>query len=115
MKIFNITKRQWIAENAACADTAVKRLVGLLGKSTLSPGEALVIRPCQAVHTWFMRFSIDCLFVDQEGKIVHLICDLAPWRFSPFIKNAACVIELPPHTISATGTEIGDRLEMTKS
>ncbi|MCC0565831.1 DUF192 domain-containing protein [Brevibacillus borstelensis] len=113
MKIWNATKNRMIAQQAKCAGTSVTRMLGLLGRSTLPEGQALIINPCKAVHTWFMRFSIDCLFVDQHGEIVHLMEELQPWRYTPFIKRAAYVIELPAHTIRNTQTEIGDRLEIT--
>ncbi|MEJ8545779.1 DUF192 domain-containing protein [Brevibacillus borstelensis] len=113
MKITNATKSTMIAKRATCADTSVTRMRGLLGKRALPEGQALIIRPCRAVHTWFMRFPIDCLFVDRHGEIVHLIQELPPWRCTPFIKRADYVVELPPQTIRKTQTEIGDRLEIT--
>jgi uncharacterized membrane protein (UPF0127 family) len=112
MKIFNVTKNKWIAENAALAEKLVSRMIGLLGRKSLPNGCALIIRPCKGVHTCFMRFPIDCLFINQEHVVLHVIGSLQPWRISPMVRGSWCVIELPAGAAIATGTETGDQLEI---
>jgi uncharacterized membrane protein (UPF0127 family) len=62
-----------------------------------------------------MRFSIDVVYLDRAGTVVHLERDLAPWRFAPVRLQAASVLELPRNTITATGTEVGDRIDIKLS
>jgi hypothetical protein len=73
-------------------------------------GTALVIVPCKQVHTFFMHFAIDVLFVDADFRVVEALPQLCPNRVSPYIKNARRVIELPPGTIAASGIAPQDKL-----
>jgi uncharacterized protein len=88
-----------------------QRLVGLLGTSTLSDGEGLWITPCQAVHTFFMRYPIDVVFLDDRRAVLHQQT-LGPWRFSAWKKGSRGILELPAGTLSRTGTMPGDEMEM---
>jgi uncharacterized membrane protein (UPF0127 family) len=90
------------------------RLVGLLGRSSLAPGEGLVIEPCSSVHTAFMRFSIDVLYVDKHGKVIKATPEMKPFRVGGVLKTSCSVIELPNGTIEATGTVPGDELSFTE-
>lgn len=63
------------------ARTFGSRLRGLLGQKELSAGTGLLIEPCEAIHTWFMRFSIDCVFLDATNKIKKIAAEVPPWRF----------------------------------
>jgi hypothetical protein len=83
----------------------------LLGCDGLEPGEGLWIAPCESVHTFFMRFSIDLVYLDRKGCVRKLRCAVGPWRLSACL-TAYSVLELPAGTIRATGTERGDRLEI---
>lgn len=58
------------------------RLLGLLALPRLQPGEALALRPCASVHTCFMRYAIDVLYVDRDGVVLKVVPALKPWRFS---------------------------------
>src|SRR5918998_5494172 len=69
-----------ICERCRVAETPLARLKGLLGKSELPRGEGLLLRPASAVHTWFMRFPIDVVFVDRDLVVVGVAPDLKPWR-----------------------------------
>jgi uncharacterized membrane protein (UPF0127 family) len=59
-----------------------------------------------------MRFPIDVVYLDRDGNVVHLEPDLKPWRFAPVRLQAASVLELPSHTLAATETALGDRIEI---
>jgi uncharacterized membrane protein (UPF0127 family) len=75
------------------ADRALPRMRGLLGRRRLLRGEGVLLRPASAVHTWFMRFPIDVLFLDRELKIVAIRPGLRPWRAAAFM-GAHAVLEL---------------------
>jgi uncharacterized membrane protein (UPF0127 family) len=60
-----------------------------------------------------MRFPIDVLFVDQAGKVCHMIRPMVPWRTSKIVRQSKLVVELPAGTIERTGTELGDTIEIT--
>ena len=82
---------------------------GLLGRRYLSVGEALLLRPAGAIHTAFMNFSIDALFLDRDGVVLHIAHDLAPWRAASK-RGARAVLELSSGAARARGIEPGDRL-----
>ena len=81
LRVENVTKRHLLAEQAELADHPWRRLKGLLGRAGLRPGEALVLRPCQGVHTWFMTFPIDVLYVDAHSVVRRILADIPPNRF----------------------------------
>lgn len=104
MKIINKTKNIVIAAEACVADSFYKRLKGLLGCRGLKTHSALIIKPCNSVHTFFMKFPIDVLFLDKNNKVIKLKQSLKPFRISPLYFNARVVIELPAGTAKATNT-----------
>jgi uncharacterized membrane protein (UPF0127 family) len=96
------------------ADSAAMRNKGLLGRKRISPGEGLWIIPCASVHTFWMRFSIDLVYLDRKKRIRKLRSDVRPWRLSACLW-AHSVLELPPGTIRGTQTQYGDRLEFSNA
>ena len=111
-KIINLSRDITLSDNAVIADTLSGRIKGLLGRKKLKEGEALVIKPCNSVHTFFMRFSIDLLFVDRQERIVKIVQAMPPFRLSSISFSASYVIELPAGSISSTQTKIGDRISL---
>ena len=87
-------------------DSATRRL-GLLKRDSFPAGEALVIAPTQAVHTFFMKFPIDLVYVRGDGTVVKVVEHLRPWRVSGAVR-AYGVIELPAGTLARTPVEVGD-------
>jgi len=81
-----------------------------MGRSSLEEGEGLLIEPCNWIHTFGMAFSIDVLYLDDEGKVAYASYSLRPNRLGPFVRRAHSVVELPAGTIIHSGTNIGDRL-----
>jgi hypothetical protein len=112
MRLFNQTRSQCIAAHVQEAATFFSRTRGLLGRSHLAQDEALLIRPCNAVHTFGMRFAIDVLWVSSSHALVGVCPDMPPWRISRIYWNAHYVIELSAGTISRTDTRIGDTLAL---
>jgi hypothetical protein len=92
-------------------DSASRRL-GLLGRASLPPGEALVIAPCNAIHTFRMRFSIDLVYARRDGQVIKLCHAVPPNRMSAAL-TAFAVVELAAGTIARTGLALGDRLVVT--
>lgn len=110
MKLINKSKDTQVAQELALADNPLSRMIGLLGRKKLLDGEALLIKPCNAVHTFFMRFSIDVIFASKENKVIKVIKDLRPFRITPVYFNALFVIEVPSGTAERTHTQEGDIL-----
>jgi len=114
MKIVNRTKNVVLAEDIILASRPIARIKGLLGSKELRPGQAMVLRPCNSIHTFFMRFAIDVLFVGKKNQVVKALCGLPPFRLSNIYFQASCAIELPTGTITATKTTVGDILQITQ-
>jgi uncharacterized membrane protein (UPF0127 family) len=111
---FNRTRHAYLATQLCFARTHWSRLLGLMGKDAASfrAGQGLWITPSHGVHTFAMRFSIDVVYLDGKKIVVHLEENLKPWRVAAVRLRAASVLELPGNTLSATGTAIGDEIEI---
>ena len=113
LKVRNSTRGTVVAETADIANDSAKRRTGLLKHSGLGPGEGLWIVPCEAVHTFGMKFAIDVLFLSKKRKVMK-IRDSMPQRRISLNLLAHSVLELPAGTAKATGTQKGDELEFEK-
>jgi uncharacterized protein len=113
MQAFNVTQQTTLASMLVVADSFFRSLIGLMGRASLEAGQGLWIVPCQSVHTFWMRFSIDVVFLDEERKVIHLVESLRPFHISKHLSKARSVIELPVSSIKATGTQIGDEIQIT--
>jgi uncharacterized protein len=102
-----------VAERVERAVTVRARLRGLLGRTSLPEGEALVIEPCTSIHTFFMRFTIDAAFLARDGRVVRAIRDLRPWRATRVYPSAALVVELPAGTLRRAQVAEGDALSFS--
>ncbi len=100
-----------VCERCVVADSAPTRMRGLLGRRRLDSGEGLLLRPAPAVHTWFMRFPIDAVFLDGELTVLHVRERLRPWRMAGW-RGARAVLELPAGASERLGLATGDRLEV---
>ena len=112
LRVTNVTRGSEIAARVRRADRAWSRMVGLLGRRSLAVEEGLLLMPCTSIHTLFMRFPIDILYVDREHAVVKAVKDLQPFRVSACLRGAHSILELPVGAIEASGTQVGDRLEM---
>ncbi len=95
MIAFNLTREREIAARVEKAEDYASRSRGLLGRDSLAREEGLWIVPCPMIHTFFMRFAIDVLFLDRGLKVLRVIENLRPWRLSPWVWGADSVLELP--------------------
>jgi uncharacterized protein len=112
--VYNKTRETFVATEALLADSYLRRLVGLLGKTRrwAQLGRGLWIVPSRGVHTIGMLFPIDLIFLSKEKEVVHVEEYVRPFRISKVSLKATSVLELPPHTIYRSGTQVGDRLEI---
>jgi uncharacterized protein len=112
---FNRTRQAHLATALAIANTHWSRLRGLLGLGAddFRNGSGLWIVPCHGVHTLGMGFPIDVLYLDDGLKVVAIQPDVRPWRFTPVLRGAASVLELPCGTAAETKTAVGDTIEIT--
>jgi uncharacterized membrane protein (UPF0127 family) len=102
-----------IATDVEIANTSETRRRGLLGRESLEPSAALILVPCFSVHTAFMQFPIDVIFVDREGEVVRIVRNLEPWRVAASWA-AHAVIELAAGVVGAGDVKIGDRLQVAQ-
>lgn len=100
-----------VCERCEVADTAPRRLRGLLGRVALEAGEGLLIRPAPAIHTFFMRFAIDAVFLDRDDTVLAVRPSLAPWRTAGQ-RGARAVLELRAGQAGDRGLAVGDRLTL---
>ncbi len=113
MRIENASRGTQIADRAVLANTPWRRLVGLLNRRHLEPGEGLVLVPGGAIHMFFMRMAIDVIFADKEGNVLKAAVNVKPWRMVMAPRRSRYTIELPVGVIEASGTQPGDHLEIT--
>ena len=107
----NQTRNTVLADAAEVADTSEKRRIGLLKHDRLDPGKGLWIVPCESVHSFFMKFAIDLVYLDRNKKVRKVRHRMVPWRLSACL-FAHSILELPAGVVAASGTQAGDQLEM---
>jgi len=92
------------------ADGFWGRLRGLMGQPGLPAGGGLVLVGDNSIHTFFMKFPIDVVYVDRAWRVVQLEPGMPAWRFGPVVRQAACIVELPAGVIRDSATGVGDQL-----
>src|SRR5438067_11001296 len=110
MTITNETRQHTIADKAARAGSFFARGRGLMFTPPLPAGGGLVIEPCSSIHMFFMRYPLDILFLDKQGKVVFMYKGIKPWRVGRVVRGARLAIELPEGAIDRSGTLVGDRI-----
>ena len=100
-----------IASSVELALSRTARRTGLLGRVAMDPGAALMLAPCCAVHTAFMRFPIDVLFMDRSGRAMRVIHGLKPWRAAAS-PRAYAVVELAAGVLARFEVGAGDRFRL---
>ena len=98
-----------VCAHAEVADNVFKRLRGLLGRASLAESEGMLFRGESSIHSAFMRFRFDAVFLDRELRVVGLAEDIPSWRVRA-AKGARNILELGTGEISRTGLAIGDHL-----
>ena len=113
IKVRNRDRGTLLAEAAEVADTSAKRRTGLLKHTELAPGSGLWISPCEAVHSFGMKFAIDLVYLDRKKKVRKVRRQMVPRRLSACF-TAHSILELPVGAIDASLTQPGDQLEFEK-
>ena len=98
-----------VCERLGIADTAFARVRGLLGRSELEHGEGILLAPASSIHTFFMRFAIDAVFLGADSEVLKIADALPPWRAAG-CRGAKAVIELGAGECARLGIRAGDRL-----
>ena len=109
----NQTRNTVLGDAVDVADTSEKRRVGLLKHARLDPGSGLWIVPCESVHTFFMKFPIDLVYLDKQRKVRKVRHAVPAWRLSACL-SAHSILELPAGTAEESGTLPGDELTFQK-
>ena len=115
MRIVNRTRGTLLGSKVALADTGWTRLRGFLLRPEPRAGEGILLTPCNAIHTWGMRFSLDVIFLDAAGRVLKVIESLPPRTTPGRVPGGRYVLELPTGTIRATGTAVGDACSWTRT
>jgi uncharacterized protein len=100
-----------LCERCTVADRPHTRLRGLLGRPGLLPGEGLLLRPSPSIHTWFMRFPIDVVFLDAELRVIGVRESVRPWRLAGQ-RRARAALELAAGEAARRGISTGDRIRL---
>jgi len=115
VKIENTTRATTVADRARLANSSLSRLVGLLNRRHLEPGEGLVLLPGGAIHMFFMRMAIDVIFANKEGQVLKTALNVKPWRVVMCPRHTRYTIELPVGAIDQSATQVGDHLDIPTS
>lgn len=103
-----------MCERTELADTPLRRLRGLLGRRSLPAGDGLLLQPSPSIHSAFMRFEFDAVFIDRDLKVVRLAERVPRWR-TRTAKHARSVLELSAGEIERRGVRVGDQLAVDGS
>ncbi|PPD13263.1 DUF192 domain-containing protein [Methylophilus sp.] len=112
MKVMILHSQRTIVSTLNVAEGYFSRLRGLMFRKALNSGEGLLIKPCKQIHTHFMRFPIDAIFMDHKNVVIHIEHGLRPWKITPFYKQALSVLEV--NQGCAVDINLGDTLEIVK-
>jgi uncharacterized protein len=87
-----------------------QKIVGLMFAPALPAARGVLFRPASGIHTHFMRFAIDLIYLDETDRVCAIRSDMPPWRID--LRSAAAVIEARAGTVRAAGVEVGDQLRL---
>ncbi|HBT20657.1 MAG TPA: DUF192 domain-containing protein [Peptococcaceae bacterium] len=112
MKVTNLANGKTVAEKVSVAKSFLKRAKGLLFSPPLKENRGLWIEPCNAVHTFFMSYDIDVIFLSENCEVLHIIESMKPWKISKIVPESKAVLELPAGTAKRIPINIGDRFRL---
>ncbi len=113
MRVTNQSKNTVLADRCIVANTFLSRLKGLLGTSSLSQGEGLLLVGEKSIHTFFMAYPIDVVYINAEKTVIRLDRNLVPNRIGKHSAQSAYILELPVGVINSSRTDIGDQLQFS--
>ena len=109
-RVKNLRNQNVVVENLEMAQTFWARLRGLLGRQEFPAGQGLLFEKTNSIHTFFMNFPIDVVFLDRNMVICSAASELKPWRLLPPVWRASYCLELPSGTLKQSDTRKGDQL-----
>jgi uncharacterized membrane protein (UPF0127 family) len=104
----NQKRPELIARRVVKAINFFDRFLGLIIRRKLKSEEGFLIEYCSSIHTFWMRYSIDAVFLDYNNRVVAVYNNIRPFRITPFIKNAFSVLELSSGIVRQTSLKVGD-------
>lgn len=107
--LFDQNRRHCVVRKVWKAANVWERMRGLLGRAPLGDGEALLLEPCSSVHCMGMRYPLDLVYIDRQGRVCKLVYGVKPWRFSASLQ-AHATLEMAGGLLAATGIQLGDVL-----
>jgi len=110
MQVINQTRNFTLIAHARLANTFWQRFWGLMGVKALAHNEGLILVGDKSIHTFFMRFPIDVVYVDKNFSVLRTDSRMRPNRIGPFVSRAAYILEMPVGVIAASHTQAGDTL-----
>lgn len=112
--ITNTTRATTVAHNVRVATGFIDRLRGLMGVNSLAPHDGLLLQPESSIHTFFMRFALDVVYLDRTYTVLRLDPNMAPWRIGPlYTHHCHAILELPVGALASSQTQVGDKLKVT--
>lgn len=108
--LYNVNKDNLVLENVKLANGFSQKFKGLMGRKKLNKSEGLMLLSCNSIHTCFMRFPIDVLFLNINHEVIALKQGVKPWRMVNFVKKAYITVEMAEGTILNKNVEVGDLL-----
>ncbi len=113
LQVKNSTRNVTLVSKGRVANNFFTRLRGLVGVKHLADGDGLLIQPCSQVHCMFMSIPIDVLYIGKDQRVLAVDAAMRPWAMGRLVRGAKRVLELPAGTVAATGTAVGDQLQIT--
>lgn len=110
-RLIHVPSGQVLAERLECPRSLLERMRGLLGRNGLPPGEGMMIERCASIHTFFMKFKLDVIFLGEDLTVRRQFHDLKPWRLASAL-GARHVVELPSGTLDRVPVALGDGLRI---
>ena len=110
MIVRNTSRNSVVGETIEVAESASQKVKGLLGRECLEDGQGLLFKGAGSLHTMFMRFPIDIIYTDKNGKVTKVARAVRPFKLVGAPLRCYYAIELPVGAIEASRTQVGDRL-----
>src|SRR4051812_15578721 len=114
LAVQNETRNVSLVSKGHLANNFWTRLRGLVGVKELPAGDGLLIQPCNQIHCMFMSIAIDVLYIGRDDRVLAVDVAMRPWAMGRLIRGGKSVLELPAGTIAATGTQVGDQLQISR-
>ena len=114
LTVNNRTRGTVIGDRIRVARSLKDRTVGLLRTAELRSGEGLWIERSPSIHMFFMKYPIDAVFVGADGRVTKVVHNLKPWRVVWWAPGARDCLELPAGAAAASGTQVGDQLQLVE-